>query len=178
MTEDDIGRSDDEDIEEPIDDKPSLELLSLLPDPDAMPVKDYLRAMGIFCIQMHNHLHPDEIAQIIPTFCSQKFHCQALHPEHASMRATSLKEYLSNVKYFRKKHPNYHVAAKNLTVHLDEELGEATLIATMETHGLLGADDLVRQSVYMGHWRRRKETGQWYAQKLEIIRGPGSEPTF
>ncbi|KAF2165704.1 hypothetical protein M409DRAFT_23994 [Zasmidium cellare ATCC 36951] len=174
MTEEDI---DPEETEESIEDPPSLELLNLLPNPDEMPLEDYLKAMGVFCIQMHNHLHPVEIAKLAPLFVSSKFHVKA-SPE-IYMIATSLKEYLSNVKYFRKTNPHYHVVSKNLSVDLNEELGEATLIATMETHGLLGAsDNLVRQSVYMGHWRRRKHTGRWYAQRLEIIRGPGSEPTF
>lgn len=156
---------------------PSLNLLSLLPDPKDMPVADYLRAMGVFCVQIHNILHPVEISQLAPIFCSPRFHVKAGDPEHY-MLATSLPEYLSNVTFFRRTNPHYWTNATNLTVDVDEDLGEAVLVATMETHGLLGVrDNLVQQSLYMGHWRRLRN-GRWCAWKLEIIRGPGSEPTF
>lgn len=161
----------------PTAEPPSPNLLSLLPDPKDMPVTDYLRAMGVLCVQIHNTLHPEEISQLAPIFCSPRFHVKAGDPEH-SMLATSLHEYLANVRSFRRTNPHYWTNATNLTVDVDEDLGEAVLVATMETRGLLGlSDNLVQQSLYMGHWRRMMN-GRWRAWKLEIIRGPGSEPTF
>lgn len=165
-----------EDDEGPLEDIP-LELIGLLPDPNDMSAKEYLYAMGEFCVHIHNTLPPAEISKIVPFFCSPRLHVKAGDPEHY-MLASSRSEYLSNIKNFRKANPEYKNSNTNLTVEVDEQQGEAILIATVETQGLFeSSEKLVRQSVLRGHWRRTK-SGRWYGCTIEILRGPGFDPMF
>ncbi|KAK4506425.1 hypothetical protein PRZ48_000157 [Zasmidium cellare] len=158
------------------EDSPWLDTTSLLPDPKSTPLEEYLCQMAIFTVHMHNDLRPSEILQLAPLFCSSDFRVEAGAPEDY-MTATSRSEYFSKVELFRAKNPHYRARATNVTVHLDDERRKAVLIGTMDTWGLMGADDtLVRTRVYVGHWRRLRD-GRWHVWKLEILQGPGCEVT-
>lgn len=76
-------------------------------------------------------------------------------------------EYLENFKSFTNAYPDYSIGIHSINADVDDKHGKAKVWLFLRVYG--HPKDLVRESVTVVHWRRKK--GKWVCYKQNGIRG-------
>lgn len=130
----------------------------------------YLTSLATYMLEYINHHELDAFKSLLVENCDS--HYQTAVPFPDAMIADSLVQHLANVTVFFTANPNYHIQVQNSAAEVDDILGRAMVFLTSKVRGILGDENVTRETICSSFWKRRAD-GRWVAIKLDIMRGPG-----